>query len=87
MLEQRLDQVRAAVHLKLGASSSLSARTPSGTSPSISLEFSHSRLFQGRRGHVLGRLVERLGTGIVAIRPEGREDLVGLAAEDEIEGL
>jgi hypothetical protein len=36
---------------------------------------------------VLGRLVERLGGGIVAIWPEGREDLVGLSAEDEVEGL
>ena len=45
-LEQRLNQIRAAVHLKLGPSCCLSARTPSGISPSISSEFSHSSSFR-----------------------------------------
>src|ERR671911_451233 len=65
-----------------GPSSSLSARTPSGQLRVLPFE-----LLQRGRRHVLGRLVERLGAGIVGVRPVGREDLVGLATEDEVEGL
>jgi hypothetical protein len=36
---------------------------------------------------VFDRTVERLGAGTVGVWPVGGEDLVGLAAEDEVEGL
>jgi riboflavin biosynthesis pyrimidine reductase len=36
---------------------------------------------------VLGGPVEQLAAGVVAVWPVGREDLVGLATEDEVEGL
>ena len=67
MLEQRLNQVRAAVHLKLGAFLLLERMDPLRYLALYQLRVLPLELFQAGRGHVLGRLVEWLGGGSVAI--------------------
>src|SRR5215203_3017280 len=87
VLEQRLDQVPAAVHLQLGAILLLARADPVGHLALYQLLVLPVELGELRRGHVLGRIVERLSAWIVGVRPVGRENLVGVATEDEVEGL
>ena len=68
-----------------GPSCCLSARIPSGTSPSISFEFCQSSRVSVVDANVLGRGVQWLSTELVRVRPMGRKDLVGPATEHEVE--
>src|SRR5690349_17793070 len=86
--QQRLDEVPAAVHLQCRPVAILERRDAfSGVS------FDQDRGTPGQRGltprrDVLGGVIQRLSARIVArVRPKGGENVVGLAAEKEIERL
>jgi ABC-type molybdate transport system permease subunit len=63
VLEQRLNQIRAAMHLKLGTVLLLERADPLGHLALDQLRVLPLKLAPRVRGHVLGRLVKRLGAG------------------------
>jgi hypothetical protein len=84
--QERLDQVPAAVHLQLRPIFLLERGDPFGR---VSLDQDRLAPLQcgtTPRNDVLGRVVQRLGAGLVCgVRPVGGEDVVGLAPEQEVE--
>src|SRR5829696_2940304 len=86
MVQQRLDQVGAALYLQLWPIFLLECRDAFGR---VSLDQDRVAPLQHGttpRRDVLGGLVQRLGTGIVCgVRPMCGEDMVGLASENEVE--
>ena len=86
MSQERLDQVRAAVHLQLGSIFLLECRDAFGCVALDQHRGAPLQLAMTPRSDVLGGVVQRLGARVVrGVRPVRGEDVVRLASEEEVE--